>query len=327
MKKIITITSLAALMVLVFGAAIYQTYKARESALFAERVRYLRHQPPPESLDQLYTRLGFRLTDVRHDGQPVPRIFFSALPQSLQNIDDSTERKRAFMATLLPLILRVNELIMQDRQRLERILHRLEAESAAQTAITPLSRRWLRQLARRYGMGKDFEPTVPNLAALYQRVDIVPPSLALAQAAIESGWGTSRFAREGNALYGQWTWNDEDEGIVPQSREDGKRHRIKAFGFLIDSVRGYAANINRNPAYSDLRAARFRLRQEGRAVDGLALAPTLIRYSERREAYVRDLRLIIMGNDLLDFDQARLEYRRQNPRTAQPMPAPSAKVS
>ncbi|GEQ98328.1 hypothetical protein JCM17844_19650 [Iodidimonas gelatinilytica] len=305
MRKLFLFLTPALLFVAILAMAVFQGNMARERAFSADRVVYARHLPPPDALDQLYQKLGYRLPDVRKGTHAVPRIFFASLPDGLQDIPRATDRKRAFIATMLPLILRVNELVLEDRKRLLSLME----QRTKGARLSTLNKRWLHRLARNYGLGADFKIRDDSLKRLEKRVDIVPPSLALAQAAIESGWGTSRFAQTGNALYGQWTWNDEDNGIVPTRRGSGKTHRIKAFDFLIDSVRGYIGNINRNRAYTHLRTIRQKLRANNQPVTGRPLTPGLIQYSERREAYVQDLQSIISGNRLEDFDAARLAVR------------------
>ncbi len=208
-------------------------------------------------------------------------------------------RKRVFVQSLLPLILRVNERILAERRRLISLRDRLEAGSPVPSS----ERAWLDLLAARYGAeAGDFDD-------LLRRVDAVPPSLALAQAAEESGWGTSRFARDGNALFGQYTYV-KGEGIVPAKRSPGRRFEVKAFSALIDGVAGYAHNLNSHRAYSAFRAERAKMRAAGMPFDGAALAGSLLRYSERGEAYIKAIRRIIGTNDFGDFDRARLSQER-----------------
>jgi Bax protein len=140
---------------------------------------------------------------------------------------------------------------------------------------------------------------------LRERVDAVPPSLALAQAAIESGWGGSRFAQSGNALFGQWTW--KGQGIVPSRRNAGASHKIKSFGHLMEAVWGYVNNLNSHRAYRGLRERRLALSAAGRRLSGAELAGALAQYSERGDAYIGDLLSIIRQNGLEAFDSASLE--------------------
>ncbi|MFQ5534208.1 MAG: glucosaminidase domain-containing protein [Sphingomonadales bacterium] len=239
-------------------------------------------------------RLGYRLSDVRTAHAPVPRVFLKRLPRELPTISSVKERKSLFIRILLPLILQVNEDILEDRKR----LIALQRQLATGAGLADRDRKWLSGLAAAYRV-KD-----GDLDELVLRVDVIPPSLALAQAAIESGWGTSRFAQQANALYGQWTF--DGSGIVPGRRDDGRKHRIKAFPRLLQSVSEYARNLNRHAAYARLRAVRAQLRASGTA-RGVKLAETLLSYSERGALYVSDLRTIILSNHFLDFDRSGLE--------------------
>lgn len=284
------------------GLAVYEVEEAEYEVFFDDPVLYHAHLPAPERPEAVFATLGYRPQAVREAQAPVPRRFLASLPGGLDRIERADERKRIFVATLLPLVLRANELIARDRARAE--LLRARIESGAE--IDPLAAEWLVALAERYKLGPVASVEEIDFDALLRRVDIIPPSLALAQGAIESGWGTSRFARLGNAIFGQWTWDPNMPGLVPEQRSAGKRHRVRAFEFLIDSVRGYMHNLNTAPAYSGLRLMRAQLRARNQPLRGLPLASTLIRYSERREAYIADLRTIITSNRLSEFNEARL---------------------
>jgi Bax protein len=252
---------------------------------------------PASELKEIFDRIGYRLDRVRRHGE-VPRIFFANLPEDLRQIRQPEERKVMFIKTALPLILHANELILRDRERIQAL--RAGAETGEDP--TPAEQIWLAGKAEEYGLA------APDLARLERRVDIIPPSLALAQSAEESGWGTSRFAREGNAIFGQRTWR-RDKGIVPERREDGETFRVEVFDRLIDGVRSYTRNLNRHPAYDAFRRARERLRMRGEGLDGYDLAAALQRYSERGAEYVETIRSIIRVNGLQAFDRARLGDR------------------
>ncbi len=242
-----------------------------------------------------FSRLGYDLESVRSGDARVPRLYYAALPPDLDSVPAVEERKALFFKTVLPLVLRANEEILRDRRRLWRIISetRLEREPSA------VDRLWLRTVEERYKVrAGDFD-------SLMARVDVIPVSLALAQAAKESGWGTSRFARQGNAIFGQWTWSAA-HGITPKEREEGKRHRVKAFRSLQDSVRDYMLNLNTHRAYRGLREERASARRAGAPVDGRRLARHLLHYSELGERYVQAIRLIIQANKLRRLDGARL---------------------
>ena len=138
-----------------------------------------------------------------------------------------------------------------------------------------------------------------------RRLDVVPPALAIAQAAAESGWGTSRFAHKGNAVFGQRTWN-RGKGLVPRRRDADQRHEVKSFSDIGDSVRAYMMNLNCHPAYESYRRTRAEMRAAGAAFDSTKLARALTRYAEIGEAYVAILHRIIRVNRLRELDRATL---------------------
>jgi len=291
------------------GLAVVEVDMAEEDAYFADPIAYHAHLAPTEASESLYERLGFRPQKVRADNAAVPRRFLAALPRNLKEVPRVQDRKPLFIATILPLILRVNERVAQDRQRLLRLEKRLKQGDE----LTLKQREWLLHLAAEYKLDPVESVDALDLARLRRRVGVIPPSLAIAQAAIESAWGTSRFAKQGNAIFGQWTWDPADKGIVPKRRPEGRSYRVRAFDFLIDSVRGYVHNLNTAPAYRELRRIRAQLRQRGQPLSGTALAGGLIRYSERGAPYIADLRSIIRANSLDEFDEAELVPRPERP--------------
>lgn len=251
-----------------------------------------------ETLDAslLFGDLGYDLADIRLGKTDVPRLYLADLPRELTEENNVKARKSLFFKTVLPLVLQVNEFVLADRRR----LLDLREKSEAGAALNAREHAWLQALSDEYGLDTfDFE-------RLTRRVDAVPPSLALAQAAIESGWGRSRFAQAGNALFGQWTW--KGEGIVPLERDAGATHKIKSFGHLMEAVYGYVINLNTHRAYRDFRRQRLALSLNRERPSGSQLAESLIRYSERGDSYVRDIQSIIRQNRLDAFDQAWLEH-------------------
>jgi Bax protein len=250
-----------------------------------------------DKLSDIFKSIGYQLDGVRRHGE-VPRLFLATLPRDLSTIQVPADRKSLFIKSALPLILHVNELILAERAQVIRLRTRLERGEK----IGPDDTAWLDQTRERYDLEKlDF-------AEMLLRMDIIPPSLALAQGAEESGWGTSRFAREGNALFGQRIFKGT-HGIVPKKRDQGKIHRVRAFGHLIDGVKAYADNLNTHPAYGLMRDARAKMRVAGKVIDGTALASTLVKYSERREKYVKTIKVIIRANSFHLYDKARLGDR------------------
>ena len=257
-------------------------------------VQYL---TPPVKLKSFFERIGYRLDAIRRHGE-VPRIFLTRMPEDLRRTETPGERKVLFIKTVLPLILRVNEMIMEDRSTLLDLRQRVEAGET----MTASETRWLEDKAGEYGLKK------PDLAELVRRVDIIPPSLALAQAAEESGWGTSRFAREGNAIFGQRIWRGTT-GMVPGRREAGETFRVRAYDQLMDGVMSYARNLNGHAAYGDFRRSREKQRDSGDGLRGYDLALSLLSYSERGAKYLITIRKIMRINGFQIFDRAQLRLR------------------
>ena len=246
----------------------------------------------PVTMGQLGTLKLLNLAAVRTGDAAVHRALHRELPAEYHEISSVDHRKGAFFSVVLPLVLIANEEVLADRRRLSRLARGGAPIGAADQA-------WVARLAARYGT----DPAA--IDELLRRVDMVPPALALAQAAEESGWGQSRFARQGNALFGEWTWN-EGEGIVPAGRPAGATYAVRSFDTLLDSVRSYLRNLNTNAAYADLRSARAAMRASSQDLDAARLAGTLLRYSQRGDEYVDSLRTIIRANDLGAFSGARL---------------------
>ena len=250
-----------------------------------------------DRLRDKFADIDYDLAGIRAGEQEVPRLFVTNLPSDLSELPSIAERKRLFIQSMLPIILRINEVILEERHR----ILTLSAKEAGE--LSRGERAWLAAVAERYGVeGGGF-------AALIERADILPPSLALAQAAEESGWGTSRFARDGNAVFGERTYT-EGAGMVPDRRDSDKTHEVKAFAVLPVSIITYMLNLNTHWAYESLRRERAKMRAAGAPLDGLRLARTLHRYSERGQAYIETIVSIIRGNGLSAFDRAQLKNGR-----------------
>ncbi|MEK7244729.1 MAG: glucosaminidase domain-containing protein [Pseudomonadota bacterium] len=260
------------------------------------------------SLAEAFGQLGYELNAVADGAAGVPRLLLAALPHDLAEVPETAERKNIFFRAVLPLVLRVNEEILAERKKLLDIRARLRAHHH----VAQAERLWLQAMAERY------ETTPGDVEQLVKRVDIVPPSLALAQAAEESGWGSSRFVREGNALFGQWTTVDDGHQL-PLARDEGRTHRVAGFASLLDSTRAYARNLNSHRAYREFRDVRAAARAEGRTPDGFDLAGKLGRYSQRGAAYVNRLRGLIVVNGLRELDGAKLEEREVRLGDGRPM--------
>lgn len=240
---------------------------------------------------------GFDLAELRNaNGQvEVPRIFLASLPVDIADVNLTEKRKRAFLKVMLPHILRENERITADRHRLEQLHQRIQFG----TALSVRDQQWLEQMAELYGVDD------VDTAELLNRVDAIPPALALAQAVEESGWGTSRFALMGNAVFGMWTWTP-GSGLVPENRPDGETYEVQRFKSLEHSVAAYMRNLNTKASYREFRDKRSAMRDRNQAADGYQLAGTLHRYSVRGPDYIRTIRSIMKSNSLEQFDAARL---------------------
>jgi len=242
-----------------------------------------------ETAANLFNDLGYDLQRVRA-GQKVKPIYLTKLPKDLKTLGDTREKRELFIKIVLPLILDENEKITEDRKTLFKILNK--------NFNTVGERVWLK---RRF---KEYKIADQDFAKLKIRLDIIPVSIALAQAANESGWGTSRFALEGNALFGQWTWSKK--GISPKNKDPDQNHKILQFQILKASVRAYKNNLNTHNAYQEFREARAQLRQENKQIIGLDLTKYLKNYASIGEKYVLILEDIIEINSLTDFDKANL---------------------
>jgi len=214
----------------------------------------------------------------------------SALPD-FGSIRTSGERKQVFFAYLRPLVEEENERVMEQRRR----LLQLYDEHRGKTVVSLADINWLEGLLEEYGVDR-LAPGDPSLwETLLRRVDMIPLNLALVQAAKESGWGTSRFAREGNNLYGQRCFT-EGCGIVPTGRGEGATYEVRRFGTAAESVQSYMHNLNTNGAYRRFRLMRRLQRLEGLQPDGFILAESLPRYSERRYRYLDEIREMMRIN-------------------------------
>ena len=236
----------------------------------------------------LFEDLDYDLSKIRK-GKKVKPFYISLLPKDLSLIEDSKERKELFIKIVLPLILHENNKIEKDRKELFRVL--------AKKSNTKKEKNWLKWKFKEYKIKNS------DISELKIRMDIIPVSLAIAQAAIESGWGTSRFALEGNALYGQWTWSDK--GLEPLKSVDSD-HKVMQFKILMASIKAYKKNLNTHSGYIEFREARANLRNRNEKVTGLKLTQYLDKYSAQGEKYTKKLETTIKKNSLSDFENAKL---------------------
>ena len=237
----------------------------------------------------LFKDVDYDLGQVRNKKLVKP-IYFTQFPKDLDELQNTRLKKETFIKIVLPLIVAENERILADRKKLKNILKKRKTSD--------LEKQWLRQKLLEYKVKKG------NMDELARRVDIIPTSIALAQAAKESGWGTSRFALEGNALFGQWTWSGN--GIAPLDRESNKNHKILKFPILRASVKAYQNNLNTHKSYSNFRSKRLVMREKNRDISGLELTETLKNYAQTGSEYIKILNQIIRQNRLTDFEPVRL---------------------
>ena len=240
-------------------------------------------------IDKLFDEVNYNLNDVR-ESKLIKPVDIGLLPNEIKNISNTQKRKEMFIKIVLPLIVKENTKIRIDRKRLFSILNK--------NSNTDIETKWLEKKYKQYGVRQN------DLSSLKIRMDEIPVSLAIAQAAKETGWGTSRFALKGNALFGQWTWSGE--GLKPKNAEEGKEHKVMRFHSLQLSVRAYLRNLNTHSSYKNLRKARTNLRNQNKPLDSSILSQHLDKYAETGNKYIEVLLKIIEQNKLKDFDEARL---------------------
>tara|TARA_B110001450_G_C17600322_1_gene472711 strand:+ start:98 stop:1216 length:1119 start_codon:yes stop_codon:yes gene_type:complete len=241
------------------------------------------------TIEQLFKDTNYNLKEVRRTKLVKP-VSLDLLPQEIIKIENIKKRKDLFIQIILPLVIKENNNIRLNRIKLFSILNK--------SKNTKQEKKWLKSKFKQYGvMNKD-------LSTLKIRMDEVPISIAIAQAAKETGWGTSRFAQEGNALFGQWTWSGE--GIKPAAADDESTHKVMKFKVLQASVKAYHRNLNTHSSYKDFRGARAELRDQKKELNSLILSEYLDKYAETGKEYVKILQQIIRQNKLTDFDNAKL---------------------
>ena len=240
-------------------------------------------------LNQVFEDGGYTLNQVRKSKLVKP-FEVGMLPEELKKIESSKIRKDLFIKIVLPLVLSENNKIKRDRTTLFKILNK--------NNNTKSEKDWLKKKFKQYGV------VSKDLSTLKIRMDIIPVSLAIAQAAKETGWGTSRFAIEGNALFGQWTFSGK--GIKPAGSDKNDKHKVATFSVLKASVRAYQRNLNTHSSYKEFRKARAIQRDNDENLNSLELANFLNEYAETGEEYTKTIKKIIQQNSLKDFDNAKI---------------------
>ncbi|MEW6428473.1 MAG: glucosaminidase domain-containing protein [Thermodesulfobacteriota bacterium] len=246
-----------------------------------------------EQLIDLLKEKSFWQIDARTE---IPPPLVEHFPEGMDRLSVD-QKKRLFLHTLLPAAITALNEVEGERQLFLTLISRIPNELATR-GLTCEDREWQGHFTAdeiRFLTGLTIKYRTTNIDKLAMRIDGLPPSLLLAQGAIESSWGTSRFARQGNNIFGLWTWGEN--GMIPQERGEGDSHKVATYDSILESVRKYLLTINRHPAYQQLRETRFY------TMDPYALAQGLTQYSERGLGYVEDIRQIIDRNNLSFYDR------------------------
>jgi len=212
------------------------------------------------------------------------------LPIEMKNIENTKKRKNLFIQIVLPLIIEENTKIRLDRKKLFAILNKNNNSES--------EKEWLSKKFKQYGVKSN------DFSTLKIRMDEIPVSLAIAQAAKETGWGTSRFAQEGNALFGQWTWSGD--GIKPAGADVDSKHKVAKFKVLKASVKAYQRNLNTHSGYKEFRRERAIQRDNDGKLNSLQLVNYLDKYAETGIEYTETLKKIILQNSLTEFDDVKI---------------------
>ena len=242
------------------------------------------------TIEQLFKDTDYNLKKVKKTKLVNIGINLDHLPTEMKNIENTKKRKNLFIQIILPLIIEENLKIKLDRKKLFVILNK--------NNNTKSDLEWIGKKFKQYGVSKNDFPTLKT------RMDEVPVSLAIAQAAKETGWGTSRFAQKGNALFGQWTWSGD--GIKPAGAEVDSTHKVASFKVLKASVKAYLRNLNTHPSYKKFRKERAIQRDNDEKLNSLELVKYLDKYAETGIEYTRTLSKIIKQNSLTEFDDVKI---------------------
>ena len=242
-----------------------------------------------ETVLSLFNDVEYDLKKVRREKLVKP-IYFTQFPKDLDEITSIKLKKETFIKIVLPLVVAENQKILDDRRKFKLI--------SKKKMTNEKEKLWLRQKF------KEYKVTNGSVSELDKRMDIIPISIAIAQAAKESGWGTSRFALEGNAIFGQWTWNGS--GIAPLDRSKTQNHKVLRFPILRASVKAYKNNLNTHKSYKEFRDKRNKLRSKSKSIEGIKLIHTLESYAQTGSEYTKVLAQMMEQNSLEEFENVRL---------------------
>lgn len=222
-----------------------------------------------------------------------PEAITAALP-NFASIQNTQEKKQQFFSYLMPIVKQVNQQVLAERDKITKLKQK--------SPLTKKDKAYLENMAKKYRVKAELADSTQFFKLLLRKVDQIPPSLVLAQAANESAWGTSRFAIKGNNLFGQWCFS-KGCGLVPSQRDGGASHEVAKFDSVYQSVESYILNLNRHAEYSQLRAIRLQLRDNNKTIKGIQLADGLSGYSERGQDYVHEIQSMIRFNNLSLLDK------------------------
>ena len=245
-------------------------------------------------MQQLFLNNKYDLEKVRNKEMDVPRIYIKTLPSDFNMIESPKEKKDLFIKFLLPLILKKNEELKGQRDRLLKIKEKI----ANKKSLNDEENEFFENVKREY------KTETQSIDDILVKLDEMSVSMALGQAIQETGWGESRFLIQGNSIFAEWTWGGE--GMLPRARKNGLIHRIKTFPTLYDSVDSYGNNLNKTRYYAGFRKMRAQLRAEGRPLVGRWLMSSMTRYSTEKDKYILDVKKIIRDNRLDDFNEVKL---------------------
>ena len=267
---------------------IEESKKDNTDRFFKEKDTRGFNTPHARSVLALFNELKYDLGEIR-EGKPVKPVFFTQLPRGINELDSISQRKQVFIQVVLPLVLSENQKILLIRKKIKFL--------ANTNSISQKEKKWLEAKFKQYRVKNN------DVNELLEKVDIIPPSIAIAQAAYESGWGTSRFALEGNSLFGQRTWRS-GSGFVPKERSSEATFEVTKFQIIRASVKAYKKNLNTHKSYKKFRELRAEMRSSKKEINGIKLSNHLTTYSEIGEKYVLYLKQIIDHNSLMDFDKS-----------------------
>lgn len=228
----------------------------------------------------------------------IPPVKIAEFPDNMAQINSIAKRKEIFFNIVAIGAYHANKRILEQRGKITQLANQYYVFGHLGAG----SKRWLKEKFATYNV-EQTDDWLNSIKKLKKRIDIIPLSIILAQAASESGWGTSRFATQANNIFGEWTFDPDEPGIVPKRRPADASYKIRKFSSIEAAINSYLLNLNTHFAYSKLREIRFELRRQGKKLDPLQLSAGLIKYSEKRGEYVEQINNIIKYNDLEEFDK------------------------